>query len=280
MSDGPPTSDDLAAQARERTRRQVQQILGREREAPERRCPHCGEVARTEYEHCPACGRSYFEKPDRFSRRTRRILQATAALALAAAAAVIVLTLADQARNNKAGARERRAALIAAERRRLAREQRPHHALATPRDADASAPRAARLARRRALVGRLEAAITDDARGRVRRHELAARTIAGTRCHPLVNGARGDELDLAKRLGRYSCEAAVGSATSGRVTSTLGLPFVGTIDFARGRLTWCKDNPVSAGDVKQVLAFVRLARECTAARGPAFGSGYVIEPRR
>jgi hypothetical protein len=64
------------------------------------------------------------------------------------------------------------------------------------------------------------------------------------------------------------------------VTSTLGLPFVGTIDFARGRLTWCKDNPVSAGDVKQVLAFVRLARECTAARGPAFGSGYVIEPRR
>jgi hypothetical protein len=29
-----------------------------------------------------------------------------------------------------------------------------------------------------------------------------------------------------------------------------------------------------------VLAFVRLARECTAARGPAFGSGYLIEPRR
>jgi hypothetical protein len=54
---------------------------------------------------------------------------------------------------------------------------------------------------------------------------------------------------------------------------------LGTIDFARGRLTWCKDNPASASDVHEALAFVRLARECTAARGPVFGSGYLIEPR-
>jgi hypothetical protein len=148
----------------------------------------------------------------------------------------------------------------------------------TPRDR-AAAPEATRLTRRRTLVHRLEGAIADDARGRVARHEIAARAIRGVHCHALVNGARGDELDLGKRLGRYACEAAVGSASAGRVISTLGLPFVGTVDFARGRLTWCKDNPVSAGDVKQVLAFVRLARECTAARGPAFGSGYVIEPR-
>jgi hypothetical protein len=276
VSEGSPTSDELAAQARERARRQVQEIFGRPREIPERRCPHCGELARTEYENCPACGRSYFEKPARFAPRTRRILQAAAAALLTAVAVLVGLVLADQARDNKAGTRERRAALIAAERKRLAREQRPHHALATPRDGDA--PRATRLARRRALVERLEAAITADARGRVRRHELAARAITATRCHALISGGQGDELDLDKPLGRYSCEAEVGSATNGRVTSTLGLPFVGTIDFARGRLTWCKDNPVSAGDVKQVLAFVRLARECTAARGPAFGSGYVIEP--
>ena len=69
------------------------------------------------------------------------------------------------------------------------------------------------------------------------------------------------------------------TARNAGITSTLGVPFVGTIDFARGRLTWCKDNPASASDVKQALAFVRLARECTAARGPAFGSGYLIEPR-
>jgi hypothetical protein len=47
-----------------------------------------------------------------------------------------------------------------------------------------------------------------------------------------------------------------------------------------GRLTWCKDNPTSASDIKSALAFVRLSRECTAARGPVFGSGYLIEPRR
>jgi hypothetical protein len=197
---------------------------------------------------------------------------------LAAGAVVLVTVLSHQASRNKAGARERQAAVVAAERRRLAREQRPHHAVASPRDRG-DLPVATRLARRRALVGRLERAIAADARGRVARHELAASAIRGATCHPLVNGARADELDLGKGLGRYSCQAAVGSATSGRVTSTLGLPFVGTIDFARGRLTWCKDNPVSAADVKEVLAFVRLARECTAARGPAFGSGYLIEPR-
>jgi hypothetical protein len=276
----PDSSDDLAAQARERTRRQVRDIYTRARDVPERTCPHCGERARTEYEHCPACGRSYFARPARFSRRTRRLLQAAAALALAALAAVLVVTLSDQASRNKAGTRRRQAAVVAAERRRLAAEQRPHHAVVTPRDGGDGLPATTRLARRRALVNRLEEAIAGDARGRIQRHELAARSIRGARCHPLVNGARGDELDLGKRLGRYSCEAAVGTATAGRVTSTLGLPFVGTIDFARGRLTWCKDNPVGAADVKQVLAFVRLARECTAARGPAFGSGYLIEPRR
>jgi hypothetical protein len=254
-------------------------FFARAREARERTCPHCGERARTEYEHCPACGRSYFAKPARFSTRTRRLLQAAAGLTALAAGAVVVVALSHQASSNKARTRERQAAVVAAARRRLAREQRPHHAQATPRD-HAGASEATRLARRRVLVRRLEAAIAVDARGRVARHELAARSIRGVRCHALVAGSRGDELDLGKRLGRYACEAAVASATAGRVTSTLGLPFVGTIDFARGRLTWCKDNPVSAGDVKQVLAFVRLARECTAARGPAFGSGYVIEPQR
>jgi len=273
-----PSSDDLAAEARERTRRQVQDIFTRPRDVPERACPHCGVRTRTAYERCPVCGRSYFQRPARFSRRTRRLVQAAACLVLGAGAAVLVTVLAHQAGRNKAGTRQRQAAAVAAERRRLAREQRPHHALVAPRDRG-DLPDVTRLARRRTLVGRLETAIAADARGRVARHELAARSIRGASCHPLVNGARADELELGKGLGRYSCEAAVGSATNGRVTSTLGLPFVGTIDFARGRLTWCKDNPVGAADVRQVLAFVRLARECTAARGPAFGSGYVIEPR-
>jgi hypothetical protein len=208
----------------------------------------------------------------------RRVLQAAGALVVATVLAFVVVVLVHQARDNHTSARERRAAAAAAERTRLAHEQRPHHALAAaPDQRDAAA--ATRLRRRRALVATLEASITADARGRVERHELRARTILATNCHALGNGARGDELDLRKPLGRYSCEAGVVTASNAGITSTLGVPFVGTIDFARGRLTWCKDNPASASDVKQALAFVRLARECTAARGPAFGSGYLIEPR-
>jgi rRNA maturation protein Nop10 len=274
-------SDDLAAEARERTREDVRDIFARRTEVPLRSCPHCGEQARTRDERCPACGRSYFAKPARFSVRTRRTLQAAGAVAVAIVAVLVIVTLTNQAHDNKARTRAQQRAAAAAERARLAREQRPHHAVASAlRDGDHAAPAAARLRRRQALVRRLEASITADARGRVARHELSARAVTATRCHPLINGARGDELDLRRALGRYACEAAVGKASNEGVTSTLGLPFVGTVDFARGRLTWCKDNPVSASDVKQALAFVRLARECTAARGPAFGSGYLIEPRR
>jgi hypothetical protein len=274
------SDEDLWEAARARTREDVRQIFARIPEAPERTCPHCGARAQTREEHCPACGRSYFERPDRFSPRTRRILQAFGGLAAAAALAAVVVVLVGQARENGTSARERRAAAAAAERARLAREQRPHHALATAalRD-DRGASPGVRRGQRRALVARLEAAITADARGRVARHELKARAIRSTRCHALANDTRGDELDLRKALGRYSCEAGVESASNAGITSTLGVPFVGTVDFARGRLTWCKDNPASASDVRNALAFVRLSRECTAARGPAFGSGYLIEPR-
>jgi hypothetical protein len=273
------SEEDPREAIRARAREDVREIFARVPEVPLRGCPHCGEQARTRDEHCPACGRSYFDKPDRFSARTRRILQAAGGLAAAIVLALVVVVLVHQARDNGASARERRAAAAAAERARLMREQRPHHALTGDlRDERRAAP-VVRLGMRRVLVARLEAAITTDARGRVARHELRARGILATHCHALGNGARGDELDLRKPLGRYSCEAGVVKASNAGITSTLGVPFVGTIDFARGRLTWCKDNPASASDVRQALAFVRLARECTAARGPAFGSGYLIEPR-
>ena len=265
---------------RARAREDVRDIFARNAEVPVRACPHCGEQSRTRHEHCPACGRSYFEKPDRFSVRTRRILQAAGALAAAAVLALIVVVLVHQARDNGASARERRAAAAAAERARLTREQRPHHASVVALGDDRGAANDVRLRRRVALVQRLEAAITADARGRVARHELRARRIRSTRCHALANNTRGDERDLATPLGRYSCEAAVETASNAGITSTLGVPFVGTIDFATGRLTWCKDNPTSASDIKTALGFVRLSRECTAARGPVFGSGYLIEPPR
>ena len=264
---------------RARAREDVRDIFARVPEVPLRTCPHCGEQARTRDERCPACKRSYFEKPDRFSVRTRRILQAVAALAAALVLALIVVVLSRQAHDNGVSARARRAAAAATERARLTREQRPHHALAAGPDRP-GAPAATRLRLRRALVASLEA-LHHDRRARARRAPRAEgpqpswpRTATRSATAP-----RGDELDLRKALGRYACEAGVVTARNAGITSTLGVPFVGTIDFARGRLTWCKDNPASASDVQQALAFVRLARECTAARGPVFGSGYLIEPR-
>jgi hypothetical protein len=275
------SDEDLWEAARARTREDVRQIFARTPDAPQRTCPHCGAQTQTREEHCPACGRSYFERPDRFSPRTRRVLQGAGALAAVAVLALMVVVLVHLAGDNGTSARERRATAAATERARLTREQRPHHAAVVAlRDDDPRAPPATRVERRVALVNRLEAAITVDARGRVARHELRARAIRSTSCHALVNNARGDELDLRKPLGRYACEAAVETASNAGITSTLGVPFVGTIDYPKGRLTWCKDNPTSASDVKSALAFVRLSRECTAARGPVFGSGYLIEPRR
>jgi hypothetical protein len=274
------SDEDLWEAARARTREDVRQIFARTPGAPQRVCPHCGAQAQTREERCPACARSYFERPDRFSRRTRRILQALGALAAATLLALVVVVLVHQARDNGTSARERRAATAAAERARLAAEQRPRHATVVALRDDRRAADGVRVGRRVALVSRLEAAITADARGRVARHELRARAIRSTSCHALANDTRGDELDLRKPLGRYACEAAVETASNAGITSTLGVPFVATIDFTSGRLTWCKDNPTSASDVKSALAFVRLSRECTAARGPVFGSGYLIEPRR
>jgi hypothetical protein len=131
------------------------------------------------------------------------------------------------------------------------------------------------------LVARLQAMITADARQRVARGELEARGVRATECGPLNPGqGTRDEDALDRPLGRYSCIAVSQRARNGSVTSHLGIPFVAVIDFRHGTFTWCKDNPVSPSDIESQLAFVRLARECTAARGPATGSGYLIEPSK
>ena len=66
--------------------------------------------------------------------------------------ALIVVVLSHQAHDNDVSARARRAAAAAAERARLAREQRPHHALAGGLRDRLGAPPATRLRLRRALV--------------------------------------------------------------------------------------------------------------------------------
>jgi hypothetical protein len=272
------SSDDLAAAARERTRQEVRAIFAATPEVAPRDCPHCGARESTRHEHCPACGKSYFVAPPRFS-RTTRIALATLGTAVAVAAVTgLVVFLLQQGNDSASQQRSGRAAAVAAERRRLSREQAPHHGRAGVPLPAAGATAAARRAARRAMVSSLEATITADARGRIARGELMASGVRATECGPLASaGATPDEDDLHKDLGRYSCLAVSQSARRGAVTSRLGIPFVAVIDFRRGTFTWCKDNPVSPADIKSQLAFVRLARECTAARGPAFGSGYLVE---
>jgi len=274
-------SADLAAAARERTRRQVHGIFAARPDVPQRTCPHCGAEEATRHERCPACGKSYFVAPPRFSRGTRRALTILAAACALAAVAALVVLLAGQASDNASQRRARQAAAVAAERARLSREQTPHHRRAEDlRDPGPDAGARDRRAARHELVARLEASITADARGRVDRGELEAGRVRATRCGPLNPGqAKRDEDDLGTPLGRYACLAVTQTARGSGITSEFGLPFVAVIDFRRATLTWCKDNPVSPGEIDSQAAFVRLARECTAARGPAFGSGYLVEPR-
>ncbi len=191
---------------------------------------------------------------------------------------MLVVYFSGQASDSASRQRSRRAAAVAAERRRLTREQAPHHARSGVRLPSADASPAERRAARRRMVARLEATITADARGRIARGELAGSGVRNTECGTLLRDqSTPDEDALDRSLGRYSCLAISQSARRGAITSRLGIPFVAVVDFRRGTFTWCKDNPVSPADIKSQLAFVRLARECTAARGPAFGSGYLVE---
>ena len=200
------SDEDLWEAARARTREDVRQIFARTPEAPQRTCPHCGAQAQTREEHCPACGRSYFERPDRFSRRTRRALQGVGALAVAAALALVVVVLIHLAGDNGTSARERRAAAAAAERARLTREQRPHHAtVAALRDDDLGAARATRVE----LVNRLESAITVDARGRV----------AATSCAPAASARRAATRWSTTRAATSSTCASPWAATPARPRS-------------------------------------------------------------
>ena len=135
-----------------------------------------------------------------------------------------------EARRRGAGATDRRAAPASRARGR-----------ARPRPA--RRPRRARRAPQ--LVARVESSITADARARVAAGLLAGQPPTSTRCGPLVrNQVAGDEADLAKAVGRYSCVAVVRDAVQhGRKVGVLGIPFVAAVDFRRYTYVWCKDNP-------------------------------------
>src|SRR3954453_19313233 len=152
MSSADPWSD-----ARARAREEVRAAF-----APRRRvCRECGHEEETAARACPRCGTPYVEMQEPgMSPRQRRWLAIGATgvvLVLVAAPLAIVPALKNDKRGSEARARAEDRAALARERQRIALDQRPHSATAKP---GASVP------------AQLEAAITADARSRVRAGSL------------------------------------------------------------------------------------------------------------
>jgi hypothetical protein len=201
----------------------------------------------------------------------------TAALIVLAAIVVFVLH-AKSERDARQRAADARA--VAAERVRLRRLQSPHRGAARdllpPRDAG----RAQLLAARAALVHRVEATITRDARARARTREISG-PIRASQCGPYLRApdAVPDDRVLAKTIGRYDCVAVRDSinGAGGASVGSVGYPFVAALDFRRFTYVWCRNTPPPS-ERGEALAFVRLDRACVAAKGPALGTGYVDVP--
>lgn len=261
----------------------VRAVYARDTVPPLRRCPACGVESLTHTGHCPACGRSYSEPPPRLSRRARLALGG-ALVALAADALVLVLVVPlingskhERVAVDRAAQRER----VARERARLIAEQRPHRGRGSTRE-DVRAADAKRLAARRALVRDAERAITRDARARVASVTLSGGLARTTECGPIRRDLPRDELDLSKPIGRYDCVAVTQDVIQdGKVVAKFGVPFVAAIDFRRGRITWCKNNPAPSERGKP-LAFVRLEPACLGLPSDAkpLGTGYVMPDDR
>jgi hypothetical protein len=271
---------DPREEARRRTHEQVRAAFAEHTPAATSRvCAFCGATAVTHFEHCTACGRSYFDRPPRLGKRTRRGLLALAGAALTGLAIWLVPQLVDYRHHSDAQTRAERGRIIAAEQARLRAEQRPQHGRAVALRPASDASAAVRLSARRRLVARVEASITADARSRIAAGQLSGKPPSHTRCGPLVrNKVQGDEEDLSQPIGRYSCVAIISNAVqAGRSVGLFGIPFVAAVDFRRFTYVWCKDNPAANASEKG-LAFVRLSRECLASKGKAFGTGYLEEP--
>jgi hypothetical protein len=272
---------DPKIDAREKARREVQAALALVSEVHERTCPFCGHTERTRFEHCSSCGRSVFDKPPRLSPLQRRGLIGASVVAGIAGLVLLVPELVGYRHRSDRETRRVNAAFVRAERTRLVREQRPHDGRLGGTRPGPAAAAGRRLAARRALVASLEGAITADARGRRARGELQGSPFLTTRCSPLTrNQTVGDEDLLARDVGRWACTAVQQESrqADGNVVGDFGVPFVASANFRDYTYVWCKDNPVSnPGSVGERLAFVRLSRRCLAAKGRAFGSGYLLE---
>jgi hypothetical protein len=209
-------------------------------------------------------------------RRAAGWAAAAGGLVIAAVLTLVVLQL-DAARRERDRAASARAST--AERARLTRLQVPHRGSAPDLRPLARDAAGRRLAARRALVRRVEARITADARARARVGELEG-PIRATECGPFLRGAGAvpDDRVLARRVGRYDCVAVKADIRqNGSAVGRLGYPFVAAVDFRRFTFVWCRNTPPPS-ERGHVLGFVRLDRACLAAKGRPVGTGYADVP--
>jgi hypothetical protein len=246
----------------------------------ERTCPHCGLVEDSARERCSRCGRSVLVRAPRLTGRRRRVaIWGGGALGLVLFAVIVAIVLhAKSERDARQRVADARA--VAAEKVRLRKLQAPHVGAAPDLRPPAGAGRTQLLAARAALVRRVEATITRDARARARTGEIDG-PISGSRCGPFLRApdAVPDDRVLSKAIGRYDCVAVRGSiiGSSGASVGSLGYPFVAALDFRRFTYVWCRNTPPPS-ERGEALAFVRLERACLAAKGKALGTGYVDVP--
>ena len=245
-----------------------------------RTCPHCGFVEKSTRERCSHCGRSVLVRAPRLKgRRRTAVLWGGGAIALIVLAAVVAVVLSAKAdRDARQRVADTRAAAV--ERVRLTRIQAPHRGAAAQLRPAAGAGATERLAARAALVRRVEASITRDARARAKAGELDG-PIRASSCGPFLRApdAVPDDRVLSKAIGRYDCVAVKDdiSGSGGAKVGSIGYPFVAALDFRRFTYVWCRNTPPQS-ERGPALAFVRLDRACLAAKGRAVGTGYADVP--
>jgi hypothetical protein len=171
----------------------------------------------------------------RLGRRGRALVLIAVGLALAGTAIAVPLIVSGKDEGAQERSRER-AVVLAREVARLRADQAPRRGRAPAATAQA------------ALLGRLEQAITADARERQRHGLLPPPPVRRTVCQ-----ARAPELapleSSARRAGGQvlKCLAATTvSAAPGGQRSAIGFEFVAAVNHRRRTFTWCKTNPPPA----------------------------------
>jgi hypothetical protein len=180
--------------------------------------------------------------------RAGRIGAVLTLLALIAFGIALVPLLRDAARErDEADARlkaEQRAELA----QRLEAEQRPRRHRSDAVAPPTSTPRV-RLAARSRLMDEVAAAITADARARVRDR------ILRTECEPFPRTVHGTGVHetLARRRGRYSCVAVTSVFEGGLI----GHQYRAMVDFETGRYAYCKVTAQPAPTREQLVTTPR-----------------------